>query len=72
MRVKCSSFQHTGNPHSYPDFQSTFFVFVLYALVSIASISKLKQCYPNRFGKGWAREGKNLSSKGFSFPQYPF
>lgn len=33
---------------------------------------QLEKCYSNRFGKGRAREGNNLSSKGFSFSHRAF
>ena len=34
--------------------------------------NQLNQVRSNRFGKGRAREGKNLSSKGFSFSHLAF
>ena len=43
-------------------FLCRFFKFALMQLVY-----QLHQCCSNRFGKGRVREGKNLSSKGFSF-----
>jgi len=35
-------------------------------------VSQLRKCYPNRFEKRRAREGKNLSLKGFSVSHLAF
>ena len=46
------------------------FALFLYQFIKLAFwqlASQLPKCYLKRFGKGRAREGKNLSSKGFSF-----
>lgn len=48
-------------------FLCRFFKFALIQLVN-----HLNQCCSNRFGKGRARGGKNLSSKGFSFSHPAF
>ena len=43
------------------------FLYRFFKLALIQLVYQLNQCCSNRFGKGRAREGKNLSSKGFSF-----
>ena len=42
------------------------FLYQFFKLALIQLLYQLNQCYSNRFGKGRARDGKNLSSKVFS------
>lgn len=43
-----------------------------FKLALIQLVYQLNECCSNRFGKGRSREGKNLSSKGFSFSHPAF
>ena len=48
------------------------FLYRFFNLVLIQLAYQLNQSGSKRFGKGRAREGKNLSSKGFSFSHLAF
>jgi IS5 family transposase len=48
------------------------FLYLFYKTAFWRLVYQLRKCYTNRSGKGRAREGNNLSSKGFSISQTTF
>jgi len=48
------------------------FLCQFFKLAFLQLACQLRKCYLKRFGKGRAREGNNLSSKGFSFSHLAF